>query len=113
MFHIDIVLQHFNHLTPQGRTIHLNYVRDNILRENCDDYATLLSVLKHLHFIPDHSGVLHPAMEFYDPDNKVFRKFVPNEKFPPKPFDSKEWKELLKRVGLQCAVTKDHFLQYA
>ena len=100
-------------MTPQARIVHLNYVRDNILRENCDDYATLLSVLKHLHFIPDHSGVLHPAMEFYDPDNKVFRKFVPNEKFPPKPFDSKECKEFLKRVGLQCAVTKDHFLQYA
>ena len=113
MFYIDIVLKHFNHLTPQGRTIHLKYVRDNILRENCDDYATLLSFLKHLPFIPDHLGVLRPAMEFYDPDNKVFRKFVPNEKFPSKPFDSKEWKEFLKRVGLQCAVTKDHFLQYA
>ena len=113
MFYIDIVLKHFHHLTPKGREIHLKYVRDYLLHECCNGYASLLIVVKQLLFIPDNSGVLRSANEFYDPDNKVFKKFVPKEKFPPSPFNSKEWKDFLKKVGLQCAVTKNHFLQYA
>ena len=111
MFYMDIVLKHFYHLTPKGREIHLKYVRDYLLHEDCNE--VLLSVMKQLPFIPDNSDVPHPANEFYDSENKVFKKFVPKEKFPPNPFNSKEWKEFLKKVGLQCAVTKIHFLQYA
>ena len=113
MFYIDIVLKHFHHLTPKGREIHLKYVRDYLLHEYCRGYEVLLSVMKQLPFIPDNSGVLHPANGFYDSDIEVFKTFVPKEKFPPNPFDSQEWKKFLKKVGLQHAVTEDHFLQYA
>ena len=112
-FYTHIILKHFNHMTPKGREIHLKHVRNNLLREHCDGYVALLSVMKQLPFIPDNLGILRPAKEFYDPDIDVFKTFVPKEKFPPKPFDSKEWKEFLKKVGLQHTVTKDHFLQYA
>ena len=113
IFYMDIVLKHFNHLTPKGRQTHLEYVRDNLLDEHRKKYESLLSVMKQLPFIPDHSGVLRPAKEFYDRDNRVFKNFVSNEKFPPMPFDANEWKEFLKKVGLQCAVTAGKFLQYA
>ena len=112
-FYIDIVLKHFKYLTPTGRETHLKHVRDYLLYERHNDYETLLSVMKQLPFIPDHSGVLRPANEFYDPNIDVFKTFVPKKKFPPKPFDSKQWKEFLEKVGLQHAVTEDHFLQYA
>ena len=113
MFYMHTVLKHFDYLTPKGRETHLKYVRDYLLREYCNSYEALLSAMKQLHFIPDDSGVLRPAKAFYDPDIDVFKKFVPKEKFPTKPFDSIPWKEFLKKVGLQHNVTKDHFLQYA
>ncbi len=112
-FYIHIVLKYFNHLTPNGRESHLKYVRDRLLNHYHDGYEAMLLVMKQLSFIPDHSGALRPAKEFYDPDNKVFQEFVSKMKFPPKPFDSIEWKEFLKKVGLQQTVTKDHFIQYA
>ena len=112
-FYTYIVLKHFSNLTPHGREIHLKYVRDKIQYQLFDDFEALLSALKRLPFIPDQSGILRPAKEFYDPDVVVFKSFVATGKFPHKPFDSKEWNEFLKKLGLQCAVTEDHFLQYA
>ena len=112
-FYIHIVLKYFNHLTPNGRENQLKYVRDHLLNYSHDGYEAMLLVMKQLSFIPDHSGALRPAKEFYDPDNKVFQEFVSKMKFPPKPFDSIEWKEFLKKVGLQYTVTTDHFIEYA
>ena len=111
----SIILKNFAYLTPKGRENHLKYVRDFLLHQyrNGCEAQDLLHFMRQLPFIPDHSGVLHPAREFYDQDNKVFKVFVPKEKFPSKPFDSPDWKEFLKKVGLQFKVTKDHFLQYA
>ena len=115
-FYIRIILNNFNHLTPKGRENHLKYVRDHLLNYCHNGYfdnEALLNVMKRLPFIPDHSGVLRPAKEFYDPGNKVFHEFVSMKKFPPKPFDSNEWKPFLQKVGLQHTVTEDHFIQYA
>ncbi|CAB3987754.1 Hypothetical predicted protein [Paramuricea clavata] len=112
-FYMGIVLKYFNHLTPEGRVNHLNFARDYLLQKHYSGYKALLSVMKQLPFIPDHLGILHPANEFYDPSNEVFEKFIPNEKFPPTPFDSIEWKEFLKKIGLQYAVTEEHFLSFA
>ncbi|XP_028392514.1 sacsin-like [Dendronephthya gigantea] len=112
-FYINIVLKYFDRLTPEGRVNHLKFVRDYLLHEHYEGYRVLLPVMEQLSFIPDRSGALLQAREFYNPDNTVFKKFVPDEKFPPSPFDSVEWRDFLKKVGLQCAVTKNHFLQYA
>ena len=112
-FYIRIVLTYFNHLTPKGRVKHLTFVRNNLLHRYCENYEALLAIMKQLSFIPDHSDVLRPAREFYDPDNKVFAKFISNEKFPPKPFDSIEWKPFLKEIGLQFVVTKEYFIKFA
>jgi sacsin len=112
-FYISIVLKYFDHLTPEGRVNHLKFVRDYLLHKHYSGYKGLLSLMKQLSFIPDRLGVLRPTKEFYDPSNEVFEKFIPNEKFPPTPFDSIEWKEFLKKIGLQCAVTEEHFLSFA
>ena len=115
-FYLRIVLKYFNHLTPVGREAHLKYIRDYllpVLRSNQQEYNQLISALQELPFIPDHSGALHRACEFYDPQNEVFSAFVPKEKFPQKPFDSKDWEEFLHKVGLQSVVTEAHFLEYA
>ena len=114
-FYTSIILKNFVYLTPKGRENHLKFVRDHLLHEywNGCEAQVLLHFMRQLHFIPDHSGVLHPAKEFYDQDNKVFKVFVPKEKFPSKPFDTPDWKTFLKKVGLQFNVTEDHFLQYA
>ncbi len=81
-FYIHIVLKYFNHLTPNGRENHLKYVRDHLLNYSHDGYEAMLLVMKQLSFIPDHSGALRPAKEFYDPDDKVFQEFVSKMKFP-------------------------------
>ncbi|XP_028392627.1 sacsin-like, partial [Dendronephthya gigantea] len=112
-FYLFTVLRHFEHLSPSGRVNHLKFVRDQLLHEHCESYEELLSLMKKLPFISDHLGKLHPADEFYDPENEIFQKFVPSGKFPPEPFDSDRWKEFLEKVGLQCSVTQDHFMQYA
>jgi sacsin len=112
-FYMRVVLMYFNHLTPEGRVNHLMFVRDYLLHKYRDGYQALLSKMIQLPFIPDHSGVLRPAKEFYDTSNEVFAKFIIQEKFPPPPFDSAEWKEFLKIVGLQCDVTQEHFFTFA
>ncbi|XP_028392629.1 sacsin-like [Dendronephthya gigantea] len=112
-FYTSIVLEYFDHLTPKGRVNHLIYVRDHLLNYQHDGYNAVLAVMKQLPFLPDRSGALHPARDYYKPDQIVFKTFVPKEKFPPSPFNSVEWKDFLEKVGLQCVVTEDHFLQYA
>ncbi|XP_028392515.1 sacsin-like [Dendronephthya gigantea] len=112
-FYLRIVLKHFNRLTPEGRENHLKYVRDHLLNYQHDGYNAVLAVMEQLPFLPHPSGALYPASEFYNPDNKIFKTFVQKEDFPPSPFDSHEWKDFLKKVGLQCVVTSDHFLRYA
>ena len=112
-FYIRIVLTHFNHLSTQGRLKHLEFVRDFLLHKHCSGYNNLLAFMKQLPCIPDRSGELRRANEFYKPSNKVFKKFLPNDKFPPEPFDSSEWKEFLTKIGLQCSVTMELFLTFA
>ncbi len=112
-FYRHKVLKYFSHLTPEGRENHLRYIKNHLLNYHHDGYEAILSAMKQLSFIPDHLGALRPAKDFYDPETEEFKQFVPKEKFPSKPFDSMEWKEFLKKVGLQCTVTKDHFMQFA
>ena len=112
-FYRDVILKYFNYLTSKGRENHMQYVKNHLLNSHHDGYKPLLDALRPLSFIPDHVGKFHLATDFYDSDNKVFTRFLPEEKFPPKPFDSGEWKEFLKKVGLQCTITKDLFKKFA
>ena len=112
-FYKRIVLKNFKNLSPQGMENHLKYIRDHLLNCPGEGYEVLLSIMKRLHFIPDVSGDLRAAKEFFDPHNEEFKDFVPQEKFLPTPFDSAEWQEFLKKIGLQCSITEEHFLQFA
>ncbi|XP_046843292.1 sacsin-like [Xenia sp. Carnegie-2017] len=110
-FYRDIVLKHFRYLTEQGRINHLRFIKERLIYGNSG--KMLLAFLKTLPLIPDRKGVLHLANYFYEPDNIVFKNFVPEDRFPPSSFHLLEWRNFLVDIGLQNVVTKEHFASYA
>lgn len=116
------ILQHFEYLSPEARTVHLKHIYKEYLRDDApsnianDDRTKLLDSLKNLSFIGDKEGELHQASDFYDPETVLFRVMLPEEKLPPRAgtlFRESEWLSFLRKLGLKSEVTKDIFLEFA
>ncbi|CAD7929056.1 unnamed protein product [Amoebophrya sp. A120] len=51
--------------------------------------------------------------EFFDPDEKVLKEFLPADAFPQAPHDAPEWILFLQRIGLRKRFTTEDFLRHA
>ncbi len=77
------------------------------------EIKALIAKLRGLAFIPNKEGNLQKACKYFDPREDVFQAMHPAEDFPLKPFNTDKWLGFLRRVGLECTVTRDMFIKYA
>ena len=111
------ILPTFKIFSPEGRLVHLEYIRkylvSEFLAEDEMDKQRLRNCLETTPFIPSIDGTLQTASSFYDPDVEVFRIMLPPTNFPLKPLNSPEWLMVLRTIGLIHEVSHDHFKKFA
>ncbi|XP_048259571.1 sacsin-like [Haliotis rufescens] len=113
-----IILEKFSHLPKPTQAVHLQYVRDHLLKTSfLSNYSSvqknLIQCLKRLHFIEDKDGSLHRACEYYLKRGTLFAEFLSEDKFPPPPYDSPEWETFLKESGIVIKVSEKDFEKFA
>ena len=107
---------HFEYLSPDARAIHLKYIMNVKLPQlKGDERDNFIMALNDLNFLPDESGDLQAANNFYDPYHPVFKVMmnsVPNA-FPPSPFNEFKWLDFMRISGLTHIVSSEMFLRFA
>ena len=118
-FYCNFFFKHCHTLSNDDRMIHLEYIRDSVLKklesqaENKSHLQTLLRCLRQLAFIPRMAGnMLAKASEFHDSSVKLLRVMHEETDFPPDPFKEKDWTTFLRKCGLVYEVTHNMFLCY-
>ena len=113
--YINFVFPKFPLLQNVTRMLHLEYVRRFVLApfSNEEQQARVLKSLSTLAFIPDANGALQTASYFHDPGVKVFSAMLPREAKPPEQFNTTEWLELLRKIGLKQKISKAQFQTFA
>jgi len=110
------ILVHFKVFSREARQAHLKYIRDSILVNYAaseHDKLGLLHCLRSLEVITTEDGTVKKAICFYDPCNVVFKAVLPENKFPPEPFNSVEWLQFMKKIGMVCEVSCNDFKSFA
>ena len=110
------ILKFFHFFCSEARLVHLKHIRDSILTQifvKEDDQQRLLSCLETTNIIPCSNGTLVKASSYYDPMHKVFKAMLPDDMFPPEPFNSTEWLPFLRSIGLIHKISQDLFKMFA
>jgi len=112
---LQVILNDFYLLPNEARLVHLKYIRDSILsrKDTKKIEHRLFDCLTNTGTILSEDGNLKKACCYYDPDNEVFKTMLSKEKFPPEPFDTSEWLEFLRTIGMICDVSNDLFKSFA
>ena len=118
--YMNFVLRCFQCLSHEGRLTHLQFIRDYISlsggSENEHETAEkkrLFEYLKEVKLILSTDGTLKTVSSYHDPRNEVFEAMLPQESFPPEPFNSEEWLTFLRKIGLVQDVSHHQFLMFA
>ena len=106
------VLPHFQVFSTEARQKHLKYIRDSLLNDASDEYR-LLQCLSNREVISSQEGTLKKASSFYDPRNEVFKAMLPEESFPPVPYNCLEWLPFMRKIGMIHEISRDHFIKFA
>ena len=112
----NYILVLFTAFSEDVRLAHLTYVRDTLLPStsaNKEDEYRVLNRLRSSEIITTKGGDLKRASYFYDPCNDIFKAMLTGEMFPPEPFKSKGWLSFLRRIGMVCEISPDHFKKFA
>ena len=107
------ILPNFGIFSKDARLAHLEHIRCSILPIRKIDTQKLLDCLRETAVITSNDGTLKKASSYYEPDNDVFSVMLPEDKFPPEPYNTREWLQFLKSIGLICKVSADHFTTFA
>ena len=110
----NFILKDFWLFSEKARLVHLEHIRDSILRNTEEgDKQRLLNCLTNTEIVPSKDGNLKKASCYYDPENEVFTTMLTKNMFPPKPFNTEKWLSFLKSVGLIHEVSKSLFKTFA
>ncbi|XP_070206302.1 sacsin-like [Littorina saxatilis] len=88
---------------------HMEYIKDSL---NYEDGTPLLNTLRQTSFIKGTDGTLSAASKFFSPYCNVFKVMIPQERFPPPPYNDDQWRSFLERVGMVSKVSKRWFLTF-
>ena len=121
-FYCKFILQNMAIFSSTARLTHLKHIRDVVLpglsqgdtnEEQRVLKQRLLDCLSETAFIPFTDGSLKRASFYYEPGHEVFRALLPENMLPPEPFNTPDWLQFLRKIGLTCDVSKDLFLKFA
>ena len=107
------ILPHFGILSKDARLAHLEHIRISILPMRTINTQKLLDCLRNTAVITSKDGTLKKASSYYEPHNDVFSIMLPEDMFPPEPYNTQEWLQFLKNIGLVCNVSTDLFKTFA
>ena len=111
----NYILKSFSLFSSQARLVHLEYIRDIILKQRSTketDKKRLLYCLANTGIIASRDGTLLQASCYFDPKHVVFKTMLSEDMFPPKPFED-EWLPFLRSIGLVHEVSQDLFKRFA
>ncbi|XP_078314810.1 sacsin-like [Crassostrea virginica] len=111
------ILPLFHNIPAENRLRHLEYIRDDLLRNSGtynQEQRRLINALKDVAFVHHRDGSYKRASTFYSPFNELMSVMCddPSE-FPCEPFSSLEWEHFMTLVGMKTEITKDLFLEFA
>ena len=121
-FYCEFILQNMAIFSSTARLTHLKHIRDVVLPGLSQGDTNekqrvlkqrLLGCLSETAFIPFTDGSLKRASFYYEPGHEVFRALLPENMLPPEPFNTPDWLQFLRKIGLTCDVSKDLFLKFA
>ncbi|KAL9966872.1 hypothetical protein ACROYT_G025008 [Oculina patagonica] len=112
----NFILKNFGTFSTEGRLAHLTYIRDSILAAKSSDESQkqrIVASLRNTAIVTSKDGTLKKAFSYYEPQNEVFSIMLPEDMFPPEPFNTDEWLSFLKLIGLNCEVSQELFTTFA
>ena len=109
----QFILPYFGILSKDARLAHLEHIRGSILPIRTTDTQRLLDCLRNTAVITSKDGTLKKASCYYEPHNEVFSIMLPEDMFPPEPYNTAVWLQFLKSIGLISKVSADHFKTFA
>ena len=111
----QFILTNFEIFSKEARKKHLLYLRDSLLKYFLEgkEKERLLKCLMNTAIITNLEGTVTMASCFFDPTNEVFRAMLPEEMFPPEPFNCPEWLPFMKMIGMINEVSREHFIRFA
>ncbi|XP_062614456.1 sacsin-like isoform X1 [Saccostrea cucullata] len=111
------ILPSFFNIPQEHRLVHLEYIKDHLLKHSTsysEEQKRLVKALKEIPFIPHVDGTQKVASDFFSPFNDVMKKMCPDPKcYPPHPFSTLPWKKFMTLVGMKTEITEDLFLEFA
>ena len=107
------ILPHFNIFSKDARLAHLEHIRGSFLPMRTTDTQRLLDCLRNTPVITSKDGTLKKASSYYEPHNDVFSIMLPDDMFPPEPYNTAAWLQFLKSIGLISKVSADCFKTFA
>ena len=110
------ILPNLSIFSEDARMSHLEYIRKGILSDLSTEEPEkqrIRDCMKNTPLIPLADGTLKIASQFFDPCVDVFCTMLSQGNFPPKPFNSSEWLDVLRTIGLTREVSQDLFKRFA
>ncbi|XP_061172842.1 sacsin-like [Saccostrea echinata] len=110
------ILPFFQNIPEEHRLVHLEYIKDQLLKHSTtysEEQNKLVKALTGIPFIPQVDGTFKLASEFLSPFNELMKVMCEDPKcYPPHPFSTLAWKNFMTLVGMKTEVTKDLFLEF-
>ncbi|XP_069137977.1 sacsin-like [Argopecten irradians] len=106
----NLILPHFFHIKDEYRLLHLEFVRDHLLRMSHE--SPLKNALQNSAFVL-HEGKLKKANSFFSPHVRFLKKMCDQSMLPPTPFQESKWKEFMEYAGMKTNVTTVLYCQFA
>ena len=112
-FYVEFVFKQFNLMSNEGRLVHLEFLRNIISKKDSRvNVSRLVMELRQIQFIEDTEGNLHVASFYYDPHVELFQHHAEPEFLPQEPFNTREWREFLVKLGMISKPTMQHFVEF-
>ncbi|XP_078314206.1 sacsin-like isoform X2 [Crassostrea virginica] len=111
------ILPYFQNIPEENRIKHLEYIRDDLLRKSGKyngEQNRLINALKELQFIPHCDGSYKLPSYYFSPFSELMTIMCDDpSRFPPVPFNSKDWKMFMTLLGMKTKTTPDLILEFA
>ncbi|XP_072039950.1 sacsin-like [Amphiura filiformis] len=111
---LKYILPNFGQLSDENKVAYVEHIRDKLIKHaSKQEQEALYSALKTIAFVFDEQGEAHTADHYYDPSNGVFACMVDTKYHLTKTFNTFDWRELLKHIGLKHEVNQEMFIKFA
>ncbi|VDH93736.1 sacsin [Mytilus galloprovincialis] len=111
------IIPNFQNMPQAAQSKHLEYIKDKLLFKGLDGefisiQIHLIEELSKCPFLLTNS-VSRRAVDFCNPHNELFSVMCTEDKFPPYPYNGKEWEQFMGLIGMKLTATPEMVVQFA